>query len=283
MSVLAVMAERRSGVKFMSVVSSAKRAGSRQSHAICSSDEECSQSRLHRVRRINAHSSSDQGRQRTIAKLASHSAQVASVGSRATSSHALGYSAGLAPTATSDGSNANTSVRISFAPIQREQNFRLTGAEERCPAVGSSNVHDGRVARAGRRARGCTRSRRKVSGATPEIHGGNGFDVLDGQARVVSDAGDNWTGAMLRSGLKMKDIADQHGIHLALLMDISAACGSTVIYDGPRRLKVYRGGPGVAVAILVRAGIPVVSQRDERTLGLLFTKLGVATVHLPRV
>jgi uncharacterized protein YbbK (DUF523 family) len=113
--------------------------------------------------------------------------------------------------------------------------------------------------------------------ATPNIRGGDGFDVLDGRARVVSDAGDDWTGAMLRSGLKMKDIAHQHGVHLALLMDISAACGSTVIYGGPRRLKVYRRGPGVAAAVLIRAGIPVVSQRDERTLGLLFTKLGFAS------
>jgi uncharacterized protein YbbK (DUF523 family) len=112
--------------------------------------------------------------------------------------------------------------------------------------------------------------------ATPDIHGGDGFDVLDGRARVLSDAGDDWTGAMVRSALKMKDIADQHGVHLALLMDVSAACGSTVIYDGARRLQVYRRGPGVAAASLMRSGIPVVSQRDERTLALLFAKLGVA-------
>jgi uncharacterized protein YbbK (DUF523 family) len=113
--------------------------------------------------------------------------------------------------------------------------------------------------------------------ATPNIHGGDGFDVLDGRARVISDAGDDWTGALLRSVLKMKHIADEAHVDLALLMDVSAACGSTVIYDGPRRLKVYRQGPGVAAAVLIRAGIPVVSQRDEGTLGLLFTKLGVGT------
>jgi len=113
--------------------------------------------------------------------------------------------------------------------------------------------------------------------ATPNIHGGDGFDVLDGRAGVISDAGDDWTGALLRSVLKMKDIADEHHVDLALLMDMSAACGSTVIYEGPRRLKVYRQGPGVAAAVLIRAGIPVVRQRDEGTLGLLFTKLGVGT------
>ena len=112
--------------------------------------------------------------------------------------------------------------------------------------------------------------------ATPDIHGGDGFAVLDGRARVVSDAGDDWTEPMLRSAVKMKAFADQHSVHLALLMDISAACGSTMIYDGPRRLKVYRRGPGVAAAFLIRAGIPIVSQRDERTLALVFTKLGSA-------
>jgi hypothetical protein len=50
-----------------------------------------------------------------------------------------------------------------------------------------------------------------------------------------------------------------------------------VIYDGPRRLKVYRRGPGVAAAALIRSGIPVVSQRDEGTLRVLLAKLGVAT------
>jgi uncharacterized protein YbbK (DUF523 family) len=112
--------------------------------------------------------------------------------------------------------------------------------------------------------------------ATPDIHGGDGFDVLDGRARVISDAGEDWTGPMLRSASKMKDLAGQHRARLALLMDVSATCGSTVIYDGPRRLRVYRPGPGVAAATLIRAGIPVVSQRDERTLERIFAKLGAA-------
>jgi uncharacterized protein YbbK (DUF523 family) len=113
--------------------------------------------------------------------------------------------------------------------------------------------------------------------ATPDIQGGDGFDVLDGRARVVSDTGDDWTDGIVRSAIRMKDVAARHGVHLALLMDVSASCGSTVIYDGPRRLKVYRRGPGVAAAALIRSGIPVVSQRDEGTLRLLFAKLGVAT------
>jgi hypothetical protein len=46
------------------------------------------------------------------------------------------------------------------------------------------------------------------------------------------------------------------------------------IYDAPRHLNVYRRGPGVCAALLIRGGIPVVSQRDLHTLALLFRKLG---------
>jgi uncharacterized protein YbbK (DUF523 family) len=108
---------------------------------------------------------------------------------------------------------------------------------------------------------------------TPDIVGGSGFDVLDGGARVLSDGGDDWTEGMCEAAAKMRELAVDCRAHVALLMDISAACGSSVVYEGPRRLKLYRRGPGVAAAALARAGIPIVSQRDERTLALLFRKL----------
>ncbi len=110
--------------------------------------------------------------------------------------------------------------------------------------------------------------------AMPDIHGGNGYEVLDGRARFLSDQGEDWTDAIVKSAVQMRDLALAESVHLALMMDISGACGSTVIYRGARSLKVYQKGPGVAGAAIMRAGIPVVSQRDERTLGLLFAKLG---------
>jgi uncharacterized protein YbbK (DUF523 family) len=106
------------------------------------------------------------------------------------------------------------------------------------------------------------------------IHGGDGFDVLDGRAWVRTDAGEDWTGAMTEAAGHMLELAKAKRVHVAVLMDISGACGSQVIYDGPRHLNVYRRGPGVCAALLIRCGIPVVSQRDFRTLALLFRKLG---------
>lgn len=41
----------------------------------------------------------------------------------------------------------------------------------------------------------------------------------------------------------------------------------------PGRPQVYRVGVGVAAAMLIRSGIPVVSQRDFRTLGMVFAHL----------
>jgi hypothetical protein len=42
-----------------------------------------------------------------------------------------------------------------------------------------------------------------------------------------------------------------------------------VIYDGDRDRKLYRQGPGVCAARLIEAGIPVISQRDLRSLEIL--------------
>ena len=52
-----------------------------------------------------------------------------------------------------------------------------------------------------------------------------------------------------------------------------AACGSQVIYRGARSTSAHQIGQGVCAALLVRNGIPVVSQRDYKTLNAIFRKL----------
>jgi uncharacterized protein YbbK (DUF523 family) len=108
---------------------------------------------------------------------------------------------------------------------------------------------------------------------TPDIHGGDGFDVLDGQARVLSDEGEDWTAGMIDAARAMLKVAQHNNVHLAVLMDISAACGSQVIYRGQRQAGLYQAGQGVAAALLIRSGIRVVSQRDRRTLGRILARL----------
>lgn len=109
----------------------------------------------------------------------------------------------------------------------------------------------------------------------PDLHGGDGFDVLEGRARMVFDDGSDGTDAIVAAAARMVEVARREEVVLAILTDMSAACGSQVIsdgcrYDTPRR---YRRGFGVAAAALVRAGVPVMSQRDRRTLDLLLARL----------
>jgi uncharacterized protein YbbK (DUF523 family) len=106
---------------------------------------------------------------------------------------------------------------------------------------------------------------------TPDMHGGNGYDVLDGKARVLAEDGSDWTDGMVKGALAMRELALREKVQLAVLMDMSGACGSTVVYLGSRfsAHKEYQRGPGVAAAALLRTGIPIISQRDVRSLTLL--------------
>ena len=108
-----------------------------------------------------------------------------------------------------------------------------------------------------------------------DIHGGTGFDVLDGKAKLLTESGQDWTEGILKASEKMLDIAKQEKIELAVLMDVSAACGSQVIYDGNRfsENKIYQIGAGVAAAQLIRNGFKVISQRDYASLEILYSKI----------
>jgi uncharacterized protein YbbK (DUF523 family) len=109
----------------------------------------------------------------------------------------------------------------------------------------------------------------------PDIHGGDGVDVITGRARVLDEHGDDLTGKMIEGARAMLVFAQDARVELAVLTDMSAACGSQVISDGCRLLQTrrYQKGVGVATAVLLEAGIPVVSQRDFRTLALLRARL----------
>jgi uncharacterized protein YbbK (DUF523 family) len=109
----------------------------------------------------------------------------------------------------------------------------------------------------------------------PDIEGGDGVDVLAGRARVVDEHGADLTLAMTEGARAMLDFARARRVELAILTDMSAACGSQVISLGSRRVaeRRYQKGVGVATALLLEAGLPVVSQRDFHTLALLRARL----------
>lgn len=108
-----------------------------------------------------------------------------------------------------------------------------------------------------------------------DIHGGTGLDVLNGKAKLLSDSGKDWSEGIIKASEKMLEIALTEKVELAVMMDVSAACGSQVIYNGNRfaENKVYQIGAGVCAAQLMRNGIKVISQRDYASLEILYSKI----------
>lgn len=110
---------------------------------------------------------------------------------------------------------------------------------------------------------------------TPDCVGGTGDDVLDGKAKVITETGKDITAEMIRASLKMLQIAQENDVELAVMMDVSGACGSQVIYNGSRFSdnSTYQIGMGVCAAQLNRHGIKIVSQRDFASLEILYSKV----------
>lgn len=110
---------------------------------------------------------------------------------------------------------------------------------------------------------------------TPDIEGGTGHDVLNGKARVISESGKDMTEGMIEGAKKMLEVALAEKVELAIMMDVSGACGSQVIYKGHRfsDQPKYQIGMGVCAALLEKNGIKIISQRDYRSLEILISKL----------
>jgi uncharacterized protein YbbK (DUF523 family) len=113
-----------------------------------------------------------------------------------------------------------------------------------------------------------------------DIYGGSGIDVIEGKAKVLTESGVDWTDGMIKASKKMLEIAQSEHIEIAVLMDISAACGSQVIYHGNRfaAQKVYQIGAGVCAAQLIRNGFTVISQRDFASLEIVYSIIDASHV-----
>lgn len=147
-----------------------------------------------------------------------------------------------------------------------------------------SAVHDLMVAPRARCLRFCPEDHALgTPRGTPDIHGGDGADVLAGRASVLDDRGCDISAEMIAGAAAMVDFARRESVEVAVLVDMSGACGSQVISDGSRfeKDRRYRRGRGVAAAALIEAGIPILSQRDYRTLGLIRKLVGARPVAPP--
>ena len=92
-----------------------------------------------------------------------------------------------------------------------------------------------------------------------EIIGGDGFDVLDGRARIVDQTGNDVTDEFLAGAQQALKLAKTVGATSAILKENSPSCGSSFVYDGSFSGKKV-SGVGLTAALFKRNGIEVRSE-----------------------
>lgn len=105
--------------------------------------------------------------------------------------------------------------------------------------------------------------------APAEIPGGQGLDVLNGKAPVMTSEGEDVTAAFMDGAQQALALVNRHGIRIAILKANSPSCGNVQTYDGSfSGVKVE--GQGVTAALLAGAGVQVFSelQLDEAARAL---------------
>jgi len=95
--------------------------------------------------------------------------------------------------------------------------------------------------------------------AAAEIPGGQGGEVLDGQAAVITTEGEDVSAAFLSGAYQALELVRQHDIRIAVLKANSPSCGNQLTYDGTFTGVKVRG-EGVTAALLKRHGVQVFSE-----------------------
>lgn len=94
-----------------------------------------------------------------------------------------------------------------------------------------------------------------------EIVGGNGDDVLAGQAFVKDKLGTDVTKAFIKGAQEVLLLAKKHGATVAVLKERSPSCGGTMIYNGTFS-SIVKSGAGVTAALLKQNNIKVFSEEN---------------------
>jgi uncharacterized protein YbbK (DUF523 family) len=97
--------------------------------------------------------------------------------------------------------------------------------------------------------------------AAAEIPGGQGGQVLDGIAAVITTDGEDVSAQFLEGARQALELVQKHGIRVAVLKANSPSCGNLLTYDGTfSGVKV--NGEGVTAALLKRHGVRVFSELE---------------------
>jgi len=91
-----------------------------------------------------------------------------------------------------------------------------------------------------------------------QITGGDGYDVLDGKARVVTECSSDVTAQFIRGAEETLRLCRKLGIEEVILKSKSPSCGVGKIYHG----ETLVDGDGVTTALLRRNGLRVIRHPD---------------------
>jgi uncharacterized protein YbbK (DUF523 family) len=109
--------------------------------------------------------------------------------------------------------------------------------------------------------------------APQEIVNGNGFDVIEGKARILGFKNDDLTPKFLKGAYESLRIAEAVGATVAILKARSPSCGVSEIYDGTFS-GTKRNGNGVTAELLLSKGIKVFTEENlEKLEHLLMEKM----------
>ena len=94
-----------------------------------------------------------------------------------------------------------------------------------------------------------------------EINNGNGYDVLDGLAKVLEKDGTDVTNYFIKGATESLKLAKLYKISEAILKERSPSCGTREVYDG-NFSKTIVNGIGVTSALFTRNNITIISDED---------------------
>jgi uncharacterized protein YbbK (DUF523 family) len=108
--------------------------------------------------------------------------------------------------------------------------------------------------------------------AAAEIPGGQGGEVLDGIAAVITTDGEDVSAQFLEGARQALELVQKHGIRVAVLKANSPSCGNLLTYDGTfSGVKV--NGEGVTAALLKRHGVRVFSELELAETAVILAAL----------
>lgn len=98
-----------------------------------------------------------------------------------------------------------------------------------------------------------------------EIQGGDGNDVLDGKAVVITHQGEDVSAEFITGAQHALALAQKYRATAALLAARSPSCGTGEIYNGEFKREAVKGD-GVTVALLQRHGVRCFSPDNDAQL-----------------